>query len=278
MAMAGLTAFEAARIADDAETQAFCDMYAAAPAGLAARLGLRTAEVAGATLLLAPGLPTPIFNRAIGLGLRGLATTDAAEAIEAVFRDAGIKDWWLHWNPLGMPQGMGERLEASGWRRPRRASWAKMLRSPDAPPQFDTPLAIEPVQGDAAREAAAIAVQAFGMPPFMVDWLGALQDGPWRMYGLYDGVQLVGGGVLWVRGDAAWLGIGSVAEGHRGRRGQAALMARRITDAGGAGAIHVVTETGEPTSGGEANPSLANMNRCGFTQVASRLNYFKPAA
>jgi hypothetical protein len=39
----------------------------------------------------------------------------------------------------------------------------------------------------------------------------------------------------------------------------------------------VATETGEPIDG-EHNPSLANMGRAGFTQVASRLNFVGPAA
>ena len=43
-----------------------------------------------------------------------------------------------------------------------------------------------------------------------------------------------------------------------------------------AGARHLVTETGEPM-GDEPNPSLANMNRCGFVTVASRLNFVGPA-
>jgi hypothetical protein len=52
-------------------------------------------------------------------------------------------------------------------------------------------------------------------------------------------------------------------------------MARRIADAAQAGARYVVTETGEP-KGNEPNPSLANMKRCGFVTVASRLNFAGP--
>lgn len=274
--MQTLSPLEAARIADEVEALAFREMWAAAPAALRERLGLRIACVADATLLLAPGIPSPMFNRAIGLGLRRPATGHDVEAIEAEFRAAGIANWWLHWNPQAAPGEMPDWLASHGYALPLRRSWAKMLRSPDRLPHIHTDLRIEPVTGDHAEQAMRIAVQAFDMPPFMVDWLARLHgDGPWRTYGVYDGIALVGTGCLFVNGQAAWLGVAAIAPSHRGRGGQAALMLRRIADAGAAGANHVVTETGEPTSAGEPNPSLANMRRCGFEQVASRLNYVR---
>jgi GNAT superfamily N-acetyltransferase len=184
----------------------------------------------------------------------------------------------LHWNPHAQPAGLEQELQAMGFSLPQRRSWAKMLRSPDAPPAVATSLQVREAQASEMREVAAIAAQAFDMPPFMADWLACLHGGsPWHMYAVLDGAQVVGGGMLWVRGDAAWLGIGSVAPSHRRRGGQQALMALRIAAAGQHGARHVVTETGEPTAAGEANPSLANMKRCGFRQVASRLNFAAPA-
>jgi hypothetical protein len=52
-------------------------------------------------------------------------------------------------------------------------------------------------------------------------------------------------------------------------------MATRIDDASTFGAQHLVTETGEQTID-EPNPSLANMHRCGFVKLASRLNFAGP--
>ena len=138
-------------------------------------------------------------------------------------------------------------------------------------------LRIAPAVPAQAEDVARVAVQSFEMPPFMVEWLQQLRTGPWRMYAVTDGGAVVGGGCLYLRGPAAWLGVAAVAPSHRRRGGQGALMARRIADAAAAGAVHIVTETGEPTSAGEANPSLANMRRCGFRTVASRLNYAAPA-
>ena len=51
--------------------------------------------------------------------------------------------------------------------------------------------------------------------------------------------------------------------------------AARIGAAISAGCTSIVTETGEPVHD-EPNPSLANMARCGFSRVASRLNWESP--
>lgn len=272
-----LSTLEAARVADEVEAQAFAEMYAAAPAPLRERLGLRVERVAGATLLLAPGLPTPMFNRAIGLGLRQEATQQDIQAIAETFRLAGSANWWLHWNPHATPSGLPAQLEAMGYVHPARRSWAKMLRGPEAPPPIATDLQIAPATDAQALEVARIAAQAYEMPAFLVEWLSRLHGGLWHMYAVTQGRQVVGGGCLFLNGQAAWLGVAAVAPSHRRHGGQGALMARRIADAAAAGALHIVTETGEPTVAGEANPSLGNMKRCGFTVVASRLNYAPPA-
>lgn len=83
------TAVQEARVVDAIEAAAFKDLYAAAPEPLARALGLRVAEIAGATLLLAPGIPQPVFNRAIGLGVHASVTQPDLDALIAAFRAAG---------------------------------------------------------------------------------------------------------------------------------------------------------------------------------------------
>ena len=267
----------AAFIADDVEARAFEALFDAAPRALRDRLGLRTERVAGALLMLAPGIPDPMFNRAIGLGLVEPATPQDVQAIAARFREAGCRNWWLHWNPHAGPAGFTAELERMGYTPPRRRSWAKMLRGPVDLPSIATDLDIAPAGPRQAGDVARVTSQAFDMPAFMVDWIQQLQGGPWRMYAVSEGDTVVGGGCLYLDGERAWLGIAGVAPSHRRRGGQGALMARRVAEAAAAGACHIVTETGEPTTAGEANPSYDNMRRCGFMTVASRLNYAAPA-
>ena len=268
---------DAARIADDAEAAAFADMYAAAPPALAAQLGLRVERVADATLLLAPAIPAAMFNRAIGLGLREPATPDSVGAIIRAYRDAGAKAWWLHWNPQATPAGFDAALPGLGFTVPQRRSWAKVLRGREAVSPIATDLGIAPATPAQAQAVAQAVTTAFEMPGFMVAWLAALYGRPrWQTYAVTDGGEVVGGGCLYTQGDMAWLGMGAVLPSHRRRGGQGALMTLRIADAIKAGASHIVTETGEPV-GDEPNPSLANMKRCGFITVASRLNFVGPA-
>jgi len=260
-------------LADRTEARAYADLYAAAPAALRDRLGLRVDQQAGVTALLAPGLPTSLFNRVIGLGLDAPATAADVERLRALYRGAGVGGWWLHWSPVALPADGADWLAASGFVTPARRSWAKMLReTADAPAVVSTLQVVLATAAQVADSARCIA-QAFGMPGFMADWLMALADRPaWRLYAISDGAQVVGGACLFIDGPAAWLGMGAVLAGQRQRGGQRAAMARRIAEADAAGCRWVVTETGEPM-GDESNPSLANMRHCGFRKVASRLNF-----
>ncbi len=260
--------------ADRIEAAAYADLYAAAPAPLAAQLGLRTETIDGATLLLAPALPTAMFNRVIGLGLD--APADEAVIRQAMRRygEAGGPVWWLHWSPSARPADMAERLAALGFGTPARRSWAKVMRAATPlQPAPVTTLQIDQATVDDAPAVTQAIAAAFEMPPFMGGWLMALQGRPgWTTYAVRDGDAIVGGACMFRQGDTVWLGMGSVLASHRRRGGQQALIARRIADASAAGCRWVVTETGEPMAG-EPNPSLANMKRCGFETVASRLNF-----
>jgi len=69
------------RRADAAEAAAFADMYAAASGPFASAAGLRIEREAGATLLIAPGLPTPMFNRVIGFGTFEPATERSLDTL-----------------------------------------------------------------------------------------------------------------------------------------------------------------------------------------------------
>lgn len=281
MTIAHLDARAAAAASDRVEAAAFADLFDAAPAALRERLGLEVRQVAGATLLIAPRMPVALFNRAIGWGMdldggAHVASVSDAQAIAQAFREAGSASWWLHANPLARPAALADALLARGWTLPPRRSWAKMLRDTAPLPPADTALSVGPVASSEVEATTQAIAAVFEMPPFMAAWLAALHGRPrWRVLALRDGAQVVGGACLFVDGPLAWLGMGAVLASHRRRGGQRALMARRIDDAIAAGCGAIATETGEPIAD-EPNPSLANMRRCGFQVVASRLNLVAP--
>jgi GNAT superfamily N-acetyltransferase len=260
-------------LADEAEAAAFRDMCRAAPAGFRQATGLRSIEVRGATLVLAPGIPTTMFNRAIGLGFAQDWSEADLDAVIGEFRAAGSENFWVHVNPASGSLGLETWLLARGFRLARRRAWAKMLfDTPDAP-AAETSLEIREVGATHADGLADVLVTAFDMPKIFAVWFSALVGRPgWYAVAGFANDRIVSGGFLYREGDFAWLGIGGTLADFRGRGGQSAVIAHRVQIALSNGARSIVTETGEPV-GVEPSPSLANIRRAGFRQVCSRLNY-----
>jgi hypothetical protein len=265
-----------ARFLDAIEAAAYRDFFAGAPDALAASLGLRTQEIAGATALVASGIPDAFFNRVIGLGVHRPAAAADVEAVIAAYAQAGVKKWQVHVSPGAEPDTLGAQLEARGFTVAPRRSWAKMLRGTAAPPLVSTPAVVRRArEGEAAAVGEAIA-SAFGMPAPFGAWLAGVAARPrWRAYAALEDERVVGGAFLYLDNDAAWLGAGGVVPEARERHVHRALMALRIREALEAGCTRIATETGEAV-GDEPNPSLANMRACGFRRIFSRLNYAAP--
>ena len=263
---------DACRAADAAEAAAYADLFAAAPAPLAAACGVHTETLAGATLLAAPGLPTMMFNRVIGLGTFEPATEAAIDAIVARYRALGIKQYWISVSPAAAPAQLEPWLSARGFQPPSRRSWVQMRWGQARPPVVGTTLSVRPARPDEATALGQVIAAAFEMPPPMTSWLAALVGRTdWQGFAALDGDAMAGGAFVFSRRPLGWLGMGAIARTHRGRNGQLALMAARIAHAQTDGCTSIHTETGEPV-GDEPNPSLANMVRCGFERVCSRAN------
>jgi hypothetical protein len=262
-----------ARRVDEAEAAAFRDMCRAAPPDFVQGSGLRCLDAGAATLVVAPGLPTTMFNRAIGLGVFRPAVEADVDSVISEFRSAGSRNFWIHLNPGSSPPQIDAWLTARGFALARRRSWAKVVFDGAQAPDTQTALDVREVGVEHADELAAVLAGAFEMPPVFASWFGTLVGRPgWHAVAGFDGEALVCGGFLYRERDFGWLGIGGTRADSRGRGGQRAAMALRMRIALEHGARWIVTETGEPIAG-EANPSLANMYRCGFRHVCSRLNY-----
>jgi hypothetical protein len=272
-----LTPSGLAGLADDIEARAWVDYFDAAPIAVRSALGLSHRRIADTTLLFAPGVAMPLFNRAIGLGCTAPATTEDASRIASEFKSAGVQSWWLHANPYASPDGFASMLESGGWRPAALSHWAKMLRVAGNVEPGASTLRLEAATDSSIVGIVDAIAGGFGMPALFACWIRALHGRRrWQLFGVFDGALPVGGGALFLDGPHAWLGIGSVLESHRRRGGQRALMAARLNAAAWGDARWVATETGVPTEG--VNPSLLNMQHLHFHQVAARLNLLPPAA
>ena len=249
------------------EQSAWWDMFAAAPPALAAATGLsqaRFGDIAAFGLKAAPSIE---FNYAPGASLSA-----GARGIEAL---AG----WMraHCAAVFAIQSIGDRandaLAAQGLSPTN--SWTKFIRSTDAPPVAETGLRIEVVGAGRAADFGAAAQQGFGAPPPFAGWLAAIPGRPgWTCYVAYDGETPAAAAALHVADGLAWAGVGACVPAFRKRGAQSALLACRIADARELGLNWIVTETGTPPPGGEADhPSWRNIRRAGFEAVYERVNW-----
>lgn len=263
--------------ADRIEARAFSDWFAAMPSELRSQLGIGVRSVAGATLLVAQRIPAILFNRAIGLGMTAPATAEDVDAVVGAFVDAGCARFGVAWSPHAQGVAAGRRLEALFPDLAQRVSWAKMVRGTEPVPSAASDLRIVAVDrslvGDTDR-----AVASANDAPFMAGAFASLFWRPrWHLYAAVDRDDAVAGGAaLFLEGSTAWLGMAGVLPEYRRRGGQSGLMVQRIRDAIAGGATRIFTETGEPAAP-RGNPSLNNMERCGFRKVVSRTHFVGPA-
>ncbi len=261
-----------ARVADEIESAAWRELYAAAPAPIARALGIHTSIVADATVIVARALPMALFNRAFGLGDTADVAESDLDAVLRTFEEHGAASPWMQHGPASRARAMPQWLVSRGFRPVPRA-WAMMMREREPAPVIETEFAIRAVELDqASRFAKALAI-AHGMPPALAEWTSVLIGRPgWHGYAAWDGDTIAAGGMVFIHGDRAWVGLGGTLPAYRGRGAQGALLARRVDHVISAGCSVMGTETGEPV-GGERSSSFDNMKRTGFHQVASRMNY-----
>jgi GNAT superfamily N-acetyltransferase len=266
-----LTVRRVAEMVEFGEAAAYEDLFQHAPP----ELGLSVMHSGGAVLLIAPSLPIILFNRVIGLGLRGPVTEPELDEILARYRAAGSATFAAQLSPRAAPGDLPAWLHARGLSL--RDNWAKVYRAAAPDVIVRTDLRVERIDRAHAAAFAEVSCTAFGMPAVLQPWLAAGVGRPgWSHYLAFDGETPVAGGALFVEGNVGWLGIASTLPAHRRRGAQGALMARRIRDASELGCRWVVTETGEDTPE-HPNPSYRNMLRTGFLLAYHRPNYIAQA-
>jgi hypothetical protein len=261
---------EAQCLADEIEARACRDLYAAAPPQFCAS----AMTIGGATALCLPSMPISYFNRVIGLGMSEPATQAALDALVHHYTAAGVKDYWLHLSPAARPGSLPDWLDARGFKLAPRRSWAKFLRGSEPFPMPNTGLVVRCAEAADSGLVADIVCTAYGLPGSFAPWFASLTTRTgWRVFLAMKDSQAIASGSLYCSGDTAWLGIGATLPEWRNLGAQSALIAARVMVARDCRVV--ATETGEPI-GEEPNPSLHNIQRAGFVQVCSRLNFAVP--
>jgi hypothetical protein len=269
-----------------AEIAALSDLMTAAT-GTAAETHVRSwRQGPDGVVTSAPSIPLTLFNRVWGLGL------------EAGPDDALLADLWARLGPdpsprFGIQPAPGplgdawrERLRALGY-EPRLQSLVQMARDLKADPQHATApapgLDLQEVGPDEAESFATTAATGFGLPEWCVDWLARLPGrSGWHCYvARRDGAPVAAAALHVQKGNdrhsgRGWLGIATTLPAARRLGAQRSLMLARLARATALGCRLATTETGAPVAG-KPHPSYSNMLGSGFTLVATRTTWARPA-
>jgi len=264
------------KLHDQIEAEAYSDMFDAVPKTLVQTLGLQKEIIAGNTLLIAKGIPSPMFNRVIGLGVSELPTQSGIDTIRNCYHSAGINNWWIHVSPNHHRNQLETLLSNQGFTKAERGSWAIFLRdnAPVIPVATDATLDIAST-ADYPAVAEAICI-AFEMPLHLAPWFESVMTGSkWQAVCARINDKIIGGGLLYINGKSAWLGAGGVIPRARRLYAHRAITMRRLQFAIDAGCTSIMIETGDPI-GNEPNPSFRNIEAVGFNKIYSRFNYQSP--
>jgi hypothetical protein len=199
------------------ELNAWVDMFAGAPAEYVRNFQLETKQVDDTVVLLCRKIPFPHFNSVINLG-GGLqpATTEKLDKILAIYEEAKISNFYIHYNPYLQPDNLTEWFSSrdlkikSGWDRIYRMD--EPLAAADLPK--DGNLKIEKVTEKTAFEWANFVSDIYGLPT--APWLRALVDCPdWHHYIETDGAKITAARSMYVHSGTltAWLGIDAPVPG-----------------------------------------------------------------
>jgi len=263
----------AAHLASRIEIAAWRDMADAPGERACQRLGLQAAETDGALLLRCPAVDSLLFNRVIGLD-DSAAPGAAIDRARSWFRECAIDRFWIHAGDGPDSAALRHELEARDL-KPFQRAWVKFLRNvaPMAA-AAGSRVCVRKAGASDADAVASIVGPAFDMPQSGGEIFAALIDRPrWHIFAACLNDEPIAFGGLFVADRLGYHAFAATRPEFRGRGAQTSLMACRIDTARRLGCEWIATETGQPLSAGEPNPSFHNMFRCGFEPVALRKNY-----
>jgi hypothetical protein len=265
---------EAIRI-EKCETEAWLDLYAAAPADFAKSFGLAIETRDGVTATFCKTIPFIHFNSVMDMGLDTAATAEEIDAWLARYAAAGIKAPWFYHSPHCLPAEMPQWLIARGFRQ--RGGWDRIWRDAAAlPPQYEQVEGgiVERVTAANAREWAGFIDAAYGLPTS--PWLLALVGRPgWRHYILRREQKIQAVRSLFVGpGGLAWSGIEAPVPGIMAPsfEDDARIVETMVRDGLAAGARLFAADIEAPLAGMDG-PAYENFARLGFRKAYFRQHY-----
>jgi ribosomal protein S18 acetylase RimI-like enzyme len=230
---------------------------------------IRTVRIGGGLVVTRSGTDSLFWNRATAFD-RVVTRADLDE-VRAHLEDRGVKRVLLRAAPAALPDDWDEIVAEAGLTAEfPQTKWAAAAEAAvESSAGARTGLRVERVRPADARRWAEVLCAAAGLDDGSVAVFAAMTGRPGgHAYAAWDGDAIVGTGLLHVDGRIGHLYAGTVAETHRRRGAQSALIAARVRAAHRAGAEWVTSDT----VGGAAEPDVSgrNMIRSGFAPLYER--------
>jgi GNAT superfamily N-acetyltransferase len=237
------------------------------------RLYVETVELDGVTVLRADVAPgSAMMNQIIGLGVDRPATERGLDAaLAAIGEDVTC---YVAVAPGAQPARLVDWLQERGlepgW------GWMSFRRGTDDIAMSPTSLTMKPVGHVEAEAFGQIVATGYELPDAAGEWIAGAHLRGWDCWLALDEDVPAAAAGLFVAEGVGYLGFAATLAEHRGKGGQTALLAARVRQARERGCDVLVTETGELRDGLPSN-SYRNILRAGFTEVAVRANWLRPA-
>lgn len=257
---------------EQVEATFYRDLYkAASPAALQAA-DLRHRSVGSGQVFLAPEADVLALNKVLALGLRSPVQEKDLDRIIQVYREAGVRRFFLQMSPAVLSPLLHQWLSDYGFRH--HNNWTKLFRPLDEPvPIIKTNFRIERIGRAEAEAFGQMVAPAFDWPDRLAAALAGTVGRPgWQHYFAFEGDVPAATAACFMHEGYVYLGPAVTREAYRRRGAQRALIARRLQDAVAMGCHTAITDTAEERPD-KPVPSYRNMRHMGFNPAYARPNY-----
>lgn len=254
---------------EQAEGDYFRRFVAGPSEDVRSELGITTRRFGGAMATAMVQDPSGYWTKSLGLGFDVPIDADSLDQVTSFFRASGKDTAVVALAPQVLPDDWDALAGAAGL--VAAGAWAKFACPVTDVVAGSTDLEVRTLTADDTAAWAVVIRDAFGMvEPDLTPMLRAVFDDPEaRVFGAWDGGQLVGAGAVHFVDGVASINTGGTLPTHRNRGVQSALLSARAAAAAGRGCDLLTAETGTSVD----NPSFRNLVRAGFTHHYDRTNW-----
>jgi hypothetical protein len=259
-----------------AESNAWIDLYAAAPSDYAQQYQLQVKQIDTVTMLLCKTIPFRHFNCVMGLGLLTPATEQLVDEILSIFEQEKIEAFHIHTIPPSQPSQLNQWLQSrnlhvlSSWDRIYRGSEPFSLHQL---PEINDAL-VERVAPETASAWAEYISDIYKLPT--KSWLMALVERTgWHHYLLRQGAEIVAARSMYLDDlQIAWMGIDAPVPGIMAPSYNLDVQICQVMVADGLqlGAKYFITDIEAPSPSMDT-PAYDNFELLGFQRLYFRSNY-----